>query len=266
MLYDPVVTSNPSTIRTFDHGPIMAFCSRTITLSRLASLGLVLLLIAGLAGCQSADESAGDTAPTDAPDRESVETPAARADGPPDTLRTSVVRAVRGIDQMRSQLATTFDPGNVTKETFKQVCKPVGMRAKSVARDSGWVVQQLAEKYRNPAHQLDSLAAIAHTMFDENPGADAMWRQTSMNGASGWRYFQRITVEPSCLACHGPKEERPDFVKAGYPDDRAYGFDPGDLRGIYSVFVPVPVPDTTSDVERAPTAGISLMRPYQMRP
>ncbi|MFO8099786.1 MAG: hypothetical protein R6T83_09240 [Salinibacter sp.] len=34
--------------------------------------------------------------------------------------------------------------------------------------------------------------------------------------------------------------ERPDFVKEGYPDDRAYGFEPGDLRGIYAVFVPDP--------------------------
>lgn len=37
--------------------------------------------------------------------------------------------------------------------------------------------------------------------------------------------------------CSG-KERRPDFVKKGYPDDRAYDFEPGDLRGIYSVFVP----------------------------
>jgi hypothetical protein len=47
-----------------------------------------------------------------------------------------------------------------------------------------------------------------------------------------------ITVQPSCLACHGPKDERPAFVKKDYPEDRAYGFEDGDLRGIYAVFVP----------------------------
>jgi hypothetical protein len=151
---------------------------------------------------------------------------------------------VEGIDQMRSQLATTFDPGNVTKETFNRVCKPVGMRAKAVARDSGWVVQQLAKKYRNPAHQLDSIAAVAYARFAENPSHRSHWRRTTMNGAEGWRYFQRITVESSCLACHGPKEQRPEFVKNGYPDDKAYGFDPGDLRGLYAVFVPDPAPDS----------------------
>jgi hypothetical protein len=45
-------------------------------------------------------------------------------------------------------------------------------------------------------------------------------------------------VQPSCLACHGPKDERPAFVKKDYPEDRAYGFEDGDLRGIYAVFVP----------------------------
>ena len=48
----------------------------------------------------------------------------------------------------------------------------------------------------------------------------------------------RITVREACLACHGAKAERPDFVKERYPEDRACGFEVGDLRGLYSVFVP----------------------------
>lgn len=53
---------------------------------------------------------------------------------------------------------------------------------------------------------------------------------------------ERITVDRACLACHGAKEERPAFVKENYPGDRAYGFEVGDLRGAYSVFVPLDVP------------------------
>jgi hypothetical protein len=45
-------------------------------------------------------------------------------------------------------------------------------------------------------------------------------------------------VQPSCLACYGPKDERPAFVKKDYPEDRAYSFEDGDLRGIYAVLVP----------------------------
>lgn len=245
----------------------MAFSVSTSTFSRIMGLGLVLLIAGGLMGCTSDDASSDAPAP-EATNRSAVENGANAATmAPPDSLQASVVQAVRGIDQMRSQLATTFDPDDVTKETFARVCKPVGMRAKAVAQDSGWVVQQLAKKYRNPAHQLDSLAAIAHQMFENSPDTDAIWRQTSMNGTPGWRYFQRITVEPSCLACHGARADRPAFIKAGYPDDRAYGFAPGDVRGLYSVFIPFHTPDmthtpnATSNSGTAPNAQISLMRP-----
>lgn len=43
---------------------------------------------------------------------------------------------------------------------------------------------------------------------------------------------------PSCLACHGMKTSRPNFVKESYPDDRAFEFKVGDLRGMYAVFIP----------------------------
>jgi hypothetical protein len=45
-------------------------------------------------------------------------------------------------------------------------------------------------------------------------------------------------VEDACLACHGSEDTRPDFVKQGYPDDKAFDFEVGDLRGVYSGFVP----------------------------
>jgi hypothetical protein len=73
--------------------------------------------------------------------------------------------------------------------------------------------------------------------MEDDPALMGMWVKTSMDGKAGVRYFRRITVEPACLACHGPKDSRPQFVKDGYPYDRAYGFDVGDLRGLYSVFV-----------------------------
>lgn len=50
-----------------------------------------------------------------------------------------------------------------------------------------------------------------------------MWIRTVRNETPGWRYPRRIPARPLCTACHGPKEKRPDFVKKGYPDDRAYG-------------------------------------------
>ena len=57
-------------------------------------------------------------------------------------------------------------------------------------------------------------------------------------GNSRDRYYRRINVESSCLACHGGRNARPQFIKDKYPQDLAFDFNVGDLRGMYSVFIP----------------------------
>ncbi len=209
--------------------------TRSNHITLLGRFVVPILVFTGMVGaCQSPDADAPASGQEQVRSAQATLSPP-----PPDSIRVPVVRAVESIDAMRSGLATTFDPSQeVTRETFARVCKPVGRRAAATARDSGWVVQQLARKHRNPAHGLDSLAAVAHDVFATDRDTASIWRRTMMQGQPGWRYFQRITVEPSCLACHGPKDQRPSFVVDGYPDDRAYGFQAGDLRGLYAVFVP----------------------------
>ena len=180
--------------------------------------------LVGMGGCGSSESSADSQ--------------------PPDSIRQAVEREIRALNQMRESLAATIDTPTVDKSTFQRVCKPVGKRAKEIGAENGWVVQQLAKKYRNPAHKLDPEAETLHEQFAESPGLTDTWVRTVRDNTEGWRYARRITVQSSCLACHGPKEKRPAFVKKGYPDDRAYGFEEGDLRGLYSVFVPASRADT----------------------
>jgi hypothetical protein len=40
------------------------------------------------------------------------------------------------------------------------------------------------------------------------------------------------------MACHGTKLSRPAFIKENYPNDKAFDFKSGDLRGMYAVFLP----------------------------
>lgn len=159
---------------------------------------------------------------------------------PPADRTAAVVRAVEAIDGMRSSLARTFSEGGAEadRETFRAVCQPVGQRARRVAGEHGWRFEQLSRNHRAPDHAPDPEAeAVLHRM-EEDTGLSGVWRRTRLEGRPGWRYFRRIVVEPACLACHGAKEERPAFVRKGYPEDRAYGFEVGDLRGAYAVFVP----------------------------
>lgn len=124
-------------------------------------------------------------------------------------------------------------------QTMKEVCKPVGMRAMQLSQEQGWQVKQIASKYRNPAHAPDNLQSkIALARFDQNPDLVGFWDRETVNGQEGTRYYRRINVEASCLACHGGKGDRPQFVKDNYPQDLAYDFRVGDLRGMYAVFIP----------------------------
>lgn len=159
---------------------------------------------------------------------------------PPADRTAAVVRAVEAIDGMRSSLARTFSEGGTEadRETFRAVCRPVGQRARRVAGEHGWRFEQLSRKHRAPSHAPDPEAEAVLRRMEGDAGLSGVWRRTRLEGRPGWRYFRRIVVEPACLACHGAKEERPAFVRQGYPEDRAYGFEVGDLRGVYAVFVP----------------------------
>ncbi len=147
-----------------------------------------------------------------------------------------VVQEIEGLDATRSALAGSFS-GEPDLSTFAQVCRPVGAQAKRLAEENGWRVAQLAEKYRNPTHRLDEEAGRVYRLMAGDPALVGIWVRAEMDGRPGFRYFRRIVVEEACLACHGPQEDRPQFVKDGYPEDRAYDFEVGDLRGLYSVFV-----------------------------
>lgn len=154
---------------------------------------------------------------------------------------SKAVQSIEELDSMRSGLASYLetDPEQPTAETMKKVCKPVGMKAQQLSQENGWQVKQISNKYRNPAHAPDgpeSRKALAR--FERDAELMGFWQAETVGEQAGTRYYRRIDVEASCLACHGGKAGRPEFVKNNYPEDLAYNFKEGDLRGMYSVFMP----------------------------
>ncbi|PSN12067.1 hypothetical protein C7293_21780 [filamentous cyanobacterium CCT1] len=151
------------------------------------------------------------------------------------------VQAIEQLDMLRSGLASTLEGQTEmpTKETMKEVCRPVGMRAMELSQENGWQVKQIAAKYRNPAHAPDTPhSRMALAQFEQQPELMGFWEKATIDGQAGDRYYRRINVEASCLDCHGQQNRRPQFVKDGYPQDLAYDFNVGDLRGMYAVFIP----------------------------
>lgn len=157
------------------------------------------------------------------------------------------VGEIENLDALRSGLASTLEGAKEppTLDTMKEVCKPVGMQAQKLSKDNGWQVKQIANRYRNPAHQPDNLhSKIALAKFEQTPELMGFWDRETLDNQAGTRYYRRINIEASCLACHGQKDNRPQFVKDNYSQDLAFDFNVGDLRGMYAVFIPDDVQKT----------------------
>jgi cytochrome c553 len=51
--------------------------------------------------------------------------------------------------------------------------------------------------------------------------------------------MKAIPMQAMCAACHGTKVNKrlDEKIKTYYPDDRATGFQEGDIRGAFSVLI-----------------------------
>jgi hypothetical protein len=167
---------------------------------------------------------------------------AAPAEAPvnPEVLAKAVDQ-MEQLDRMRIGLAATLEGSTEepTLETMKEVCMPVGRRAAAIGKENGWTVRQVATKYRNPDHApANAQEREVIDLFSRHPEIQGLWQPAAEGQPAGVNYYRRIDLQPSCLACHGSKDSRPAFVKERYPQDRAFDFKPGDLRGMYAVAIP----------------------------
>ncbi|MCT0198978.1 DUF3365 domain-containing protein [Synechococcus sp. CS-1325] len=205
----------------------------TIPLQRLVQLAcstlLLVLVGVGLLTARVGSATAAEASP-----------PMVSLPGGSAALSKAVV-AMEQLDQLRISLASTLEGRSEepTIETMKEVCKPVGLRAIAIGKENGWQVRQVATKFRNPDHAPTNLQERqVIDLFSRHPEINGLWEPAVAEEGVGLNYYRRINVEASCLACHGTKANRPAFVKANYPDDKAFDFKLGDLRGMYAVYMP----------------------------
>ena len=157
------------------------------------------------------------------------------------TPEEKAAAAADEIITMRSDLAKEFiKPGTVIdEETFKKVCGAVSKRVKDITEKTGLQIRHAAVKNRNPNNAATETEAALIKKFEEDKNLTEIWEKAELDGKAATRFTRPIFVETACLACHGAKDSRPEFIKAKYPDDRAFEFKEGDLRGIISVTVPI---------------------------
>ena len=129
------------------------------------------------------------------------------------------------------------------------VCKD---RAPEIAtrfsQQSGARVSRTALRVRNPANAPDDLQRALLEQFSselasgEFAGPLEAAFEINRGGQVERRYMRAIPMEGLCVTCHG-KTLAPDIaaaIAAQYPNDQATGFEPGQLRGAFSVTWPAP--------------------------
>ena len=167
---------------------------------------------------------------------------AASGEAPVDpAVLAKAVDQMEQLDRMRITLASSLEGSSEepNMDTMREVCMPVGKRAMAIGKGNGWSVRQVASKFRNPDHApATQQETDVIDLFARHPDLTGLWEPATAEQGAGVNYYRRIDVQASCLSCHGSRENRPDFVKEKYPNDKAFNFKPGDLRGMYAVYIP----------------------------
>lgn len=146
--------------------------------------------------------------------------------------------------QLRTRLTDAMNNGGPANAI--QVCSTEahGM-AEQVAKDTGAKVGRSSLKLRNPQDAPPGwvqtwLVAQGDKKADATTGVEGVFDSPTGKVA---RFLKPIAIEGACLSCHGDPGQLSEPVKAAlaakYPEDKATGYQNGDLRGALWAEVPI---------------------------
>lgn len=171
----------------------------------------------------------------------------------PDVARVAEarVRAERACDELGQRLLaelTTALRGGSTLEGLEVCARVARAVGEDVRAATGGEVGRTSLRVRNPANAPDEFERAHLERWDAaaragqpiDPSAELV---PAANGAHELRYLRPIRLIELCTRCHGKPDELEPDVRAAlarlYPQDRATGYAPGELRGAFSARVPL---------------------------
>lgn len=130
------------------------------------------------------------------------------------------------------------------------VCSEMAPKiAKDVAAAHGVTLRRATHQPRNPKNAADEVERAALETFMAAMAKKEAPQPQVITNADGSRAFLAPIVlgNPLCLQCHGMPEKdiTPETLAAIqrlYPDDKATGFQLGDLRGLWRITFPASKP------------------------
>lgn len=121
--------------------------------------------------------------------------------------------------------------------------------AKAVSEKTGWAIRRVSLKNRNPKAVPDGWEKAVLEDFDrraaagEKPVGMEKGEIVTDGSAKTYRYMKALPTQDLCLDCHGTSERISPAVKAKlkelYPDDKAVGYGPAEIRGAITLKKPL---------------------------
>jgi hypothetical protein len=121
--------------------------------------------------------------------------------------------------------------------------------AAALGERNGLVVGRTSLRVRNPANTPDVWEKAVLDEFEqrklagEDPASMEYYAAAEQMDKTVFRYMKAIPTAELCVACHGA-EIPPDVaakLEELYPQDKARGFQPGDIRGAFTITRALPV-------------------------
>lgn len=147
-------------------------------------------------------------------------------------------RGYAAVNQLRSQLFQALNRALVHGAPAALArCNTEALAITAGLSRQGVTVGRATRKPRNPANLATGWQADALAQFELDAATGrrleaARFLRPLPDGHLG--YAEPLVIQPMCLACHGPElaPEVQAAVAERYPDDRATGYQVGELRGV----------------------------------
>lgn len=121
--------------------------------------------------------------------------------------------------------------------------------AKNLSEQTGWAIRRISLKNRNPKAVPDAWERAVLEDFDrrtaagEKPSSLDKGEVVSVDGQKMYRYMKALPTQDLCLSCHGMPDRLDPSVQAKlkelYPDDKAVGYGPAEIRGAITIKKPL---------------------------
>lgn len=144
-------------------------------------------------------------------------------------------------DRLRSALQSSMAEGGPAGAI--DICKELAPQISSeLSRRTGAQVRRTSLRLRNPRNLPADWQAEVLRDFEagEASGSDTPREYFERRENGEVRYMKAIPTAGICIACHGTavSEDVRQILTEQYPHDRAVGYEPGDVRGAFSIVWP----------------------------